>query len=296
MTPAALHKWTPRVERTLESLFQAPGNAPPHLVDAMRYSVMAGGKRIRPVLAMCAYELCGGRDAEAVLPAAAALECFHTYSLIHDDLPAMDNDDLRRGKPTNHKVYGEAAAILAGDALQTLAAWLLVTYPQGDAYTAARNKTAALVLYALGHQGMAGGQALDLEQTGGMPVTLAEMERIHDLKTGRLLQASLEAGGVWAGAGDDELKLLAGYGRAVGLAFQVVDDILDVTSNAEALGKTPGKDAAQDKNTFPAILGLEASRKRAEDLLHEALNVLAPFGDRASDLCELAHFVVHRDR
>lgn len=294
MTPAAFTKWTPRVEEVLQSLLPPATEEPCRLHEAMAYSVTAGGKRIRPVLAMAAYEACGGDDPERVLPAAAALELFHTYSLIHDDLPAMDNDDLRRGKPTSHKVYGEATAILAGDALQTLGAEILATHPKGSLFLARRNRASRAVFKALGSRGMAGGQMLDLLGTSGSDA--AALTRIHRLKTGVFLEACLKAGALWAGAHAPVVKALERYGAAVGLAFQVVDDILDVTASAEVLGKTPGKDLHQDKATFPGLWGLEGARRQADRLLSEALRALSPLGDESRDLRELAHFVVNRDR
>jgi len=295
LTIAAFAKWTPRVEETLDALLPVAEEAPATLHGAMRYSVMAGGKRIRPVLALAAYEACGGGDTDAVLPAAAALELFHTYSLIHDDLPAMDDDDLRRGKPTSHKVYGEAAAILAGDALQTLGAEILTSHPKGSAFLARRGRASRAIFRALGSRGMAGGQMLDLDAEG-TPVDAQGLVRIHRLKTGVFLEACLEAGAIWAGARAPTVKALKRYGSALGLAFQVVDDILDVTASAEALGKTPGKDADQEKATFPRLWGLDASRRQADRLLSEALRALSPLGDASRDLRELAHFVVDRDR
>lgn len=295
MTPAALGRWAPAVERTLEALLPHPDREPARLHQAMRYSVLAGGKRLRPVLALAAYTACGGRDPELILPAASALELFHTYSLIHDDLPAMDDDALRRGRPTNHVVFGEATAILAGDALQTLGGYLLATYPSGARWAARRNRASRIVLDALGSEGMVGGQVLDLELTGsGALADSGSLLRIHRLKTGRFLEACLAVGAVWAGAKAAARKALDEYGRALGLAFQIVDDILDVTASAEELGKTPGKDAAQAKATFPAVWGLDASRREARRLLSEALRAVAELGSSSQELRELAHFVVNR--
>ena len=244
---------------------------------------------------MAAYTACGGKDPEQVLPAASALELFHTYSLIHDDLPAMDDDDLRRGKPANHVVFGEAMAILAGDALQTLGAFLISTYPLGSKWAARRNRASREILDALGSGGMVGGQVLDLEFTGsGNQADGGALLKIHRLKTGRFLEASLQVGAIWAGAKASARRALGEYGRAIGLAFQIVDDILDVTASAQDLGKTPGKDLAQDKATFPAVWGLEASRREARRLLSEALRAVAELGPPSQELRELAHFVVNR--
>jgi geranylgeranyl diphosphate synthase, type II len=295
VTPAALERWGPQVEKALDRVLPKAGRQPKRLHEAMRYSVLAGGKRLRPVLALVAYEACGGRDADSVLPAAAALELFHTYSLIHDDLPAMDDDDLRRGKPTCHVVYGQGMAILAGDALQTLGAYLLCSEPKGSKWLARRNRAAREVLAALGSEGMAGGQAMDLLQTGsGGTVSPKDLTTLHNLKTGRFLQAAVLAGAHWAGASAAQRKALATYGASIGLAFQIVDDILDETESAEALGKTPGKDASQGKATFPALWGLEESRREVERLLSDALRAAAQFEPRGRDLREIAHFVTNR--
>jgi geranylgeranyl pyrophosphate synthase len=295
--PAALERWAEPIERTLDRVLPPLEREPRLLHEAMRYSVLAGGKRLRPVLALEAYAACGGEEAQAVLPAAAALELFHTYSLIHDDLPAMDDDSLRRGRPTSHVVFGEAMAILAGDALQTLGAYLLVTEPAGSRWTARRNRASREVLFALGSEGMAGGQALDLAHTGKRrPTTREDLIKIHSLKTGRFLEACLLAGACWAGAGPAKRRALSRYGQSVGLAFQVVDDILDVTRSPEELGKTPGKDEAQDKATFPSLMGLQASRKEAERLLSDALRAVADLGPACQNLRELAHYIVNRGR
>jgi geranylgeranyl diphosphate synthase type II len=295
MSPAVLEHWGPRVESTLDRILP-PAERPPHLLhEAMRYSVMAGGKRLRPILAMAAYEACGGDHSEAVLPAAAALELLHTYSLIHDDLPAMDNDDLRRGRPTSHVVYGEAMAILAGDSLQTLGAYLLATEPSGSRWTSRRIRVLREVLYAIGSEGMAGGQVLDLQETGTSGLGSKEtLLTIHTLKTGRFLEACLQAGALWAGAPAATRRALRRYGSSLGLAFQIVDDILDLTQTSETLGKTAGKDSAQGKATFPALWGLQESRREAERLLSDALRAIANLGPKSQALRELAHFVVKR--
>lgn len=295
MIPEVLKRWGPEIERTLDQVLPKAEREPKKLHEAMRYSVMAGGKRLRPILALAAYEACGGRDVDAVLPAAVALELFHTYSLIHDDLPAMDDDALRRGKPTCHVVFGEALAILAGDALQTLGAYLLASEPAGTRWTARRNRASREILWALGSEGMAGGQAMDLEQTGTAgSVSPKILVTIHKRKTGLFLEAALLVGAHWAGAGASQRRALKKYGASLGLAFQIVDDILDETQSADALGKTPGKDAAQGKATFPALWGLEESRREVERLLSDALRVAAEFEPRSRDLRELAHFVAGR--
>ena len=295
MIPEVIRRWGPEVERTLDRVLPPATREPRRLHEAMRYSVLAGGKRLRPIFALAAYEACGGRDHEAILPSAAALELLHTYSLIHDDLPAMDNDALRRGKPTCHVVFGEALAILAGDALQTLGAYLLASEPAGSRWATRRNRASREILWALGSEGMAGGQAMDLEQTGSAgSVSPKTLVTIHSKKTGLFLEAALLAGAHWAGAGAAQRRALKKYGASLGLAFQIVDDILDETQSAEALGKTPGKDTAQGKATFPALWGLEESRREVERLLSDALRAAAEFEPRSRDLRELAHFVAGR--
>ena len=297
MIPSALERWGPSVETALQAILPPEEQEPVELHRAMRYSVLAAGKRLRPILALCAYRACGGDDPESVLPAAAALELLHTYSLIHDDLPSMDDDDLRRGRPSSHVVFGEAVAILAGDALQTLAFQVLASYPAGARLSARRTRVCREMALALGSVGMAGGQVLDLRLTGsGGGVSADDLLRVHRLKTGRFLEAALQSGAFWAGARTRERQALLSYGRAMGLAFQIVDDILDVTATSEALGKTAGKDAAQGKATFPALWGIEESEQEAQRLLSEALRALAPLGPDSQELRELAHFIVNRGR
>jgi len=297
MIPPVLERFQGAIEETLDRLLPSPDVEPAELHAAMRHSVLAGGKRIRPVLALAAYESCGGRETGAVLPAACALELLHTYSLIHDDLPAMDDDTLRRGRPTCHVVFGEATAILAGDALQTLGAYLLAAEPRGARWAVRRNRVSREVLDALGTAGMAGGQALDLRLTGtGEAVDGPLLERLHRMKTGRFLEACLLAGAHWAGAPAARRKALKRYGEALGLAFQVVDDILDATGTDASLGKTAGKDAAQKTATFVALWGLEGARRTARDLLSGALRALDGFGPECQDLRELARYVVGRSR
>jgi geranylgeranyl diphosphate synthase type II len=256
----------------------------------MRYSLFAGGKRIRPILCIEAArtisdEPCG------VAACACSLELIHTYSLIHDDLPALDNDDYRRGKLTNHKVFGDAMAILAGDALLTLAFEVLSKLA---APAERRARLVAELATAAGTAcGMIGGQVADLEGEG-KPPDAALLETIHRAKTGALLRASLRMGAIYAGATEAQYAALSCYGEHVGLAFQIVDDILDVEESSEALGKTAGKDAQQQKITFPAVYGLEISRSMAEEECRRAHDVLASFGDRAARLHELADLIVHR--
>ncbi|MBX9603755.1 MAG: polyprenyl synthetase family protein [Bryobacteraceae bacterium] len=280
-----------RVDEALDAVVPLETADPASIHRAMRYSLFAGGKRIRPVLCIAAAEAV--HDApQGVDEAACALELIHTYSLIHDDLPALDNDDLRRGRPTCHKVFGEAIAILAGDALLTLAFEVLGAHPGID-----DGRRARLVLElaaASGTRGgMIGGQVHDLEGEG-KPPTAQLLESIHRAKTGALLRASIRMGGIYASATPAQLDALSRFGEHVGLAFQIVDDILDVEQPSAALGKTAGKDAAQQKITFPAVYGIERSRAMAEEERLAAHAALHLFGDRAGRLRQLADLVVRR--
>ena len=279
------------VNRQLEKYVeQAPG-IPPRLQEAMSYSLLAGGKRLRPILVLLSCEACGGAI-EAALPAACAMEMVHTYSLIHDDLPAMDNDDLRRGRPTSHVIFGEALAILAGDGLLTLAFEVL-------ARDVAPGETAAAccadLARAAGMAGMVGGQVADLEAEGRTVASLEELEGIHRRKTGALLASSLTLGARIAGASNEDLHRLASYGRALGLAFQITDDLLDVCGTSQSMGKSVQKDAARGKLTYPVVLGQEASILRAQCQIAEACDWIKPFGDRGRRLDALAQFVLERD-
>ena len=267
-------------------------DAPERLSDAMRYAVLDGGKRLRPLLVLAACEAVDG-NAEAALRAACAVELIHAYSLVHDDMPCMDNDILRRGKPTVHVKFGEAGALLAGDALQALAFELLA--PEGDAVPASiQANLCRLLARAAGHEGMAGGQAIDLASVG-LALDEDALRRMHRMKTGALLQGSVEMGAVCGAPTPAVLDALRGYGAALGLAFQVVDDILDVTQDSATLGKTAGKDAAHDKPTYVSLLGLEPSRAYAENLLAQALAALAASGlQNTAALRALAQMVVQR--
>jgi geranylgeranyl diphosphate synthase type II len=256
----------------------------------MRYSLFAGGKRIRPILCIEAGRAVSDAP-DGVEAAACSLELIHTYSLIHDDLPALDNDDYRRGKLTNHKVFGDAMAILAGDALLTLAFQVLAELPSAEGRRARLIAELSTAAGTVG--GMIGGQVADLEGEG-KPPDAQLLETIHRAKTGALLRASLRLGALYAGASEDQYAALSCYGEHVGLAFQIVDDILDVEESSEALGKTAGKDAQQHKITFPAVYGLETSRRMAEEECARAHAVLEPFGDRAARLHELADLIVRR--
>jgi len=260
----------------------------------VRYSLFAGGKRIRPLLALAAGETVGGSRDE-LMPLACAVEMIHTYSLIHDDLPAMDDDDLRRGRPTSHKVFGEAIAILAGDALLTRAFHLMAELAEGAEASRIRRRLEATALLgeACGTAGLIGGQVQDLESEG-RSVTPDELERLHRAKTGALLGACVRAGAVLGGADRDDLARLTDYAGAVGLAFQVVDDVLDATGDAALLGKTAGKDSAARKATYVSVHGLTRARALAHDLLEQAQASLQPLGERAALLAALARLIVER--
>ena len=261
---------------------------------AARYSLLAGGKRIRPILVLASGEAVGGAR-EELLPLACAVEMIHTYSLIHDDLPAMDNDDLRRGQPTSHKVFGEAIAILAGDALLTRAFHLLAE--TGDGWDAARLRrrlrATAILGEACGTDGLIGGQVMDLESEG-KAIGPHELERLHRAKTGALLAACVRGGAILGGADERELEGLSRYASAIGLAFQVVDDVLDATANAQQLGKTAGKDQAARKATYVSIHGLERARAMATTLRSEALAAVEPLGARGALLAAIARLIVDR--
>jgi geranylgeranyl diphosphate synthase type II len=282
------------VEPALDRALPPEDAWPETIHRAARYSLFAGGKRIRPVLVLAAGEAVGGAR-EEVLPFACAVEMIHTYSLIHDDLPAMDDDDLRRGKPTSHKVFGEAIAILAGDALLTRAFHLLAEMPADLDETRVRRRVQAIAVLgeACGTTGLIGGQVMDLESEG-CPIGARELERLHRAKTGALLSACVRGGALLGGATDADLALLTRYAGAIGLAFQVVDDVLDATEGADQLGKTAGKDEAAGKATYVSIHGLEQAREMAGTLRGEALEALAPLGPRAERLGEIARLIVDR--
>ena len=265
---------------------------PSRLLEAMRYSLLGGGKRLRPILVLMAAEACGA-DPDSAMPAACALEMVHTYSLIHDDLPSMDDDDLRRGRPTCHKAFDEATAVLAGDGLLTLAFEVLARDIR-PAEAAARCVLA--LAEGAGPAGMVGGQMADLQAEGRLDANLDELEAIHRRKTGALLRASLKMGGIVAGADDVILEALDAYGHAVGLAFQIVDDLLDVQGDEAKLGKRVNKDHGLGKWTYPGLLGLEGSRRHARELADEAVMALAPLGDRGARLRALALDLLERDR
>jgi len=283
---AALDRYLPAVEP------EGRSECPTRLAEAMRYSVLAGGKRLRPVLALMAAEACGA-PAEAALASACALEMVHTYSLIHDDLPAMDDDDLRRGRPTCHKAFDEATAILAGDALLTLAFEVVAkdTQPAGAAV-----RCIQILAEASGPMGMVGGQMADLEAEGRTDGTVERLEAIHRRKTGALLMAPLCMGAAVAQASPEVTRSLERYGRSIGLAFQIIDDLLDVQGDEAKLGKRAQKDSDLGKWTYPGLMGIEASRAKAQALAEDAVTALSPLGEKAAMLRDLAWTLLERDR
>ena len=290
-----LARYAPRVEEALVEALPSGPDTPPDLLEAMRYSLMAGGKRLRPILVLLAAEACGA-DPRDALPAACAVEMIHTYSLIHDDLPAMDDDDLRRGQPTSHVAFGEAMAILAGDALLTRAFEVLAT-DLPDPVVAA--ECCRVLASAAGSDGMVGGQMADLAATDTPPETvddpLETPGAIHRRKTGRLLAASLELGAVVAGAGEHVRESLVDYGQQIGLAFQVADDLLDVEGDINRTGKTSGRDAQLGKWTYPALAGSDRSRELARNCIESARAAVEPLGEAGEPLSVLAEFVIERD-
>ena len=281
------------IDKTLEKLVPPAKTFPPVIHEAMRYSLFAGGKRVRPVLAIAAAEAVGAATAD-LLPVAGALEIIHTYSLIHDDLPAMDDDDLRRGRPTCHKAYGEAIAILAGDGLLTMA-FEVLSDPRRMKSIQARTMVSMIreIAVASGVFGMVGGQVVDI-QSENKEIDFPTLEYIHTHKTGALIRASVRVGALYAKAGKRQFAALTRYGEMVGLAFQIADDILDVTGKQEELGKDIGSDLEKGKKTFPSFLGLEESRRRAEEVVGEALDALKGFGRKADPLRELAKYIINR--
>lgn len=286
-------QWRQQVDTAMENWLPADSTNPVNLHQAMRYSVLNGGKRIRPILAYATGESFGA-DARNVDIPASAIELIHAYSLIHDDLPAMDDDDLRRGRPTCHIAHGEAMAILAGDALQALAFRILSHYGENLSNNQ-RIEMIKILTLASGSRGMAGGQAIDLDSVGKQ-ISIGELENMHIHKTGALIRASINMGALCAAEiGDDELKTLDHYAKCIGLAFQIKDDILDVESDTEVLGKTQGADAAKNKPTYPSLIGMTESKKLAQDLLEQSLASLSKLDLRSNRLVELAHFIIERN-
>jgi len=285
------------IDNHLQAALRLSDGCPGNLVEAMGYGLLAPGKRLRPILVVMAAEACGGRDIEA-MPAACAVEMVHAYSLIHDDLPSMDDDDLRRGQPTCHKKFGEALAILAGDALLTLAFQVLTEgYPPTTAAASCRH-----LAIGAGAAGMVGGQVLDLTSDPNSEADLEDLQSIHDCKTGALFRACLQLG-AWSALGETPggpdpaiLKSLDGFGRCFGLLFQITDDLLDVEGNADETGKRVGKDAARGKLTYPGLLGLAESRRRAAELADRAQQHLTPFGPHGKRLAALVPFILERKR
>jgi len=299
VTPEALARYLEerrlQVDEALGRYLPDAGDHPKEIHEAVRYSVFAGGKRLRPILVLAAAEAAGGQ-VEHALPAAAAIELIHTYSLIHDDLPAMDDDDFRRGRPTCHKVYGEALAILAGDALLTQAFILLSGEPSSiRADAVVRLRVINEIAQAAGSRGMVGGQVVDILQED-REVDLATLLYLHTHKTGSLIRACLRVGGIISSAGSEQMEALTRYGDRIGLAFQIVDDILDLEGSLQALGKRAGSDLRKKKATFPGLLGLEESRQRARSLVGEAKHALNVLGDRGAALGAIADYVVARRR
>jgi geranylgeranyl diphosphate synthase type II len=289
-----------RIDEGLSRYLPIPPAFPRVLYEAMRYSVDAGGKRLRPILTLAAAQTVGrsathDEDAlEMALPAACAVEMIHTYSLIHDDLPAMDDDSLRRGRPTNHVVYGEGMAILAGDGLLTEAFALLAAEPRDSGLAARKIRTIQMIAVAAGGCGMVGGQAIDLLAVGSSTFDQYSLQDMHARKTGALIRAAAVAGAIMGGGGDAEIRAVDEYGRHVGLAFQIVDDILDVEGDAKDLGKTIGKDAKAGKPTYPSTYGLDASRRLAAERHDDAIAALQSAGLQGSRLADIADWVIKR--
>ncbi|SEL80093.1 farnesyl-diphosphate synthase [Pseudoxanthomonas sp. GM95] len=286
---AVFARWAQRVEASLEAALPDPTLAPQRLHAAMRHASLGGGKRMRPLLVYAAGTLTGAEEAVLDAPA-TAVELIHAYSLVHDDLPAMDDDALRRGQPTVHIAFDEATAILAGDALQTLAFDVLAGSDAGAVLRVAWLQTLAR---ASGVAGMCGGQALDIDATGQLQ-SLDALQRMHALKTGALIRASVRLGALAGGADEDTLQRLDAFADALGLAFQVRDDILDVEASSETLGKTAGKDVAQAKSTYPALLGMDGAKAKLDELATQMRALLAPFGARAAELAALGELAVKR--
>ena len=283
-----------RIDTALDKYLPKETELPHSLHKAMRYSVFAGGKRVRPILMLAACQAVGGDTARAV-PAACAIEMIHTYSLIHDDLPAMDDDDFRRGNPTNHKVFGEAIAILAGDALLT-EAFKLISDPRnaGNSDPAAQLAVIREIATCAGSYGMVGGQVVDMESEGNREIDLPTVQYIHTHKTGALIKAAVKSGAILGGADEKRLAAITRYGEAAGLAFQIADDILDIEGTTEEIGKDAGSDEARGKATYPAVMGLSAAKEEAQTMMDEALRALDIFGAEAEPLREIAKYIVKR--
>ena len=280
-----------QIERALDRSLPRASVKPATIHKAMRYSLFAGGKRLRPILCLAAAEACGG-EIEAALPSACAMECIHTYSLIHDDLPSMDNDDFRRGRPTCHKVFGDGIAVLAGDALLTIAFEIAASTQPTRRYDL--KQIISEIAVAAGSRKLIAGQVADLEAEG-QPITRSGLRYIHENKTAAMLIASVRLGAMSANATAKQLEAISTFGAALGLAFQVIDDILDVTQTSEKLGKSAGKDLTAQKATYPAAIGLEKSRREAQRLTRAAHDALVVFGAMAETLHRLANYLLDRD-
>jgi len=282
------------VDAALEQYLPKEEERPQSIHKAMRYSIFAGGKRVRPVLMLAACEAVGGQIDKA-MPAACAMEMIHTYSLIHDDLPAMDDDDFRRGRPTNHKVFGEAIAILAGDGLLT-ESFKLMSDPRFTAGLAPEARLAVIheIAVCAGTYGMVGGQVVDMESEGKPDMDLPTVQYIHTHKTGALIKASVVAGALLGGADEKQLAAIRRYGEAAGLAFQIADDILDIEGTTEEIGKDAGSDEARGKATYPAVMGLAAAKQEAQAMMDEAMLALEPLGSAAEPLRAIARYIVER--
>ncbi len=282
------------LDGALEKILPKETDFPQSLHRAMRYTLFPGGKRMRPILAMTAYEVVGGKG-DGILPYACSLELIHTYSLIHDDLPALDNDDYRRGRPTSHRVFGEAMATLAGDALLTEAFHLMSREGlSGEVDPRVAIEVIDEISRAVGFAGMIAGQVVDIESEG-KTVELPLLEFIHTHKTGSLILVSVRTGGRLGGATDGEMEALTRYGKAIGLAFQITDDILDVEGSQASMGKAPGVDKARDKITYPVLLGLEESKRRSNELIGQAVAAVKPFGSRGEPFREIAQYIGKRN-
>jgi geranylgeranyl diphosphate synthase type II len=279
------------IDRALDGLVPPEGGHAAILHEAMRYSLFAGGKRLRPVLTLAAVEAVGG-ETDVAMNTACAMECIHTYSLIHDDLPALDNDDLRRGRPTCHREYGEAMAILAGDALLTLAFDIIAR--TNGASPEAMVRVVAEVARGAGADGMIGGQVVDIESEG-KEISFPELEYIHTHKTGRLIRAALRSGAILGGATEGELEAISEYAGAVGLAFQILDDILDVEGSSETMGKPVGGDAKKGKATYPSLIGLSESKEMAAELIKTATTAIKGFDEKAEPLRAIAEYIIARN-
>ncbi len=283
------------VDGALDDYFPKADGLAADLINAMRYSLFAGGKRLRPILCMAGAEMVGGQGRH-VLPVACALELIHTYSLIHDDLPLMDDDDLRRGKPTNHKVFGDAIALLAGDGLLT-EAFSLMTSPHatGEIPPDRLLEAIRMISVAAGYDGMVGGQVVDM-QWEGKKADLETVKFLHTHKTGAMITASVTSGALVGGAGESQVQSVLSYGNKIGLAFQISDDILDVEGDSETMGKMAGADEEKGKSTYPSVLGMDESKKIQSDLVQEAVRELKVFGEKAEPLRQIAYYIIERKK